>query len=210
MITRMRRALALVAAVALCGCSFAFVHGPKPPPAPPSDCTSSRLLPILDGVATGVFAVFGIYSIAASDDGYRTTFCDQYDSSCEPPSRAATIVTSLAIAALAGTSAYIGRNRVNECQAANYAPVVAPPSPSPSPTPPPAPYPTTNAPTTTTTPPPTPPPTPTPTTTPTPTPTRPTPTPTPKPTPTKPKPGTGSGSGDLPIPPSGLPVPGAT
>ena len=198
----MRRALALVTSVALCGCSFVFVHGPKPPPAPQSDCTSSRVVPILDGVATGLFAVFAIYAAVTDDAGYRSNFCDQFDSSCTPPARALTVTTSAVIAAVAGVSAYVGRDRVNECQAANYAPVVAP-APT-SPTAPPAPDPATNAPA------PTPNPTITPTPAPTPTPTtKPTPTPTPtKPTPTKPKPGTGSG--DLPIPPSGLPVPGAT
>ncbi|MEP6862055.1 MAG: hypothetical protein ABJE66_15630, partial [Deltaproteobacteria bacterium] len=128
----MRRALALVTGVALCGCSFVFVHGPKPPPAPPSDCTSSRVVPILDGVATGLFAVFGIYSAVTNDADYRSNFCDEFDSSCTPPARAVSIVTSLAIAAATGVSAYIGRNRVNECQAANYAPVV-PPNPNPNP-----------------------------------------------------------------------------
>lgn len=174
----MRRAVALVTSVALCGCSFVFVHGPKPPPAPQSDCTSSRLVPILDGVATGLFAVFAIYSAVTNDADYRSNFCDQFDSSCTPPARAVTITTSLVIAAAAGVSAYVGRDRVNACQAANYAPVV--PSPSPSP--------------------PTPMPTPTPNPTPNPTKTSPTPT----------KPNAGSGSGELPIPPSGLPVPGGT
>jgi hypothetical protein len=190
----MRRALALVTGVALCGCSFVLVHGPKPPPEPPSDCTSSRVVPIIDAAAAGLFAVFGLYSAVSSDEEYRSNFCDDFDSSCTPPARAFSIVTSLAIAAATGVSAYMGRNRVNECRAANYAPVVAPPNPSPSPspstTPVPVPVPVS------------PPPTPTPTVKPAP--------PTPTPTPTKLKPGSGSGSGELPIPPSGLPVPGAT
>ena len=184
------RAVALVTSIALTasGCSFVFVHGPKPPPAPPSDCTTSRLVPILDAAAAGVFAVYGIYAAVVSDSEYRSNFCDEFDSSCTPPERGAIVVTSLAIAALTGVSAYIGRNRVNECQAANYAPVVMPPpNPSLNPSPSPTPAPVANPPT------------------PTPTPVKPTPTPTPKP-----KPGTGSGSGDLPIPPSGLPVPGAS
>jgi len=176
----------VVTSIALCGCSFVFVHGPKPPPAPPNDCTSSRLVPILDGVATGLFAVYAIYSAVTSDADYRSSFCDQFDSSCTPPPRALTVTTSAVIAAVAGVSAYVGRNRVNECQAASYAPVMPPaaplstPSPSPNPNPP----------------------NPNPNPTPTPTPTKPSPTPT--------NPRSGSGSGDLPIPPSGLPVPGGT
>ena len=58
----MRGGLALVTSIALCGCSFVFVHGPKPPPAPPSDCTSSRVVPILDAAAAGLFAVYGVYA----------------------------------------------------------------------------------------------------------------------------------------------------
>src|ERR1700742_2168749 len=107
----MRRALALVTAIALCGCSFVFVHGPQPPPAPPGDCTKSRLLPILDGVATGVFAVYGIYAAATSDADYRSNFCDEFASSCTPPARGFIVATSLAIAVAAGVSAYIGRDR---------------------------------------------------------------------------------------------------
>jgi hypothetical protein len=190
----MRRFLALVTSIALCGCSFVFVHGPKPPPAPPSDCTKSRVLPIVDGAVAGLFALTAIYWAVTNDADYRSNFCDEFDSSCSEPPRAVAITTSLLVAAVAGASAYIGRNRVNECQAANYAPVVTPP---PAPAPIGAPVPPPPAPTMTPVPPP-----------PTPTPVKPAPTPA-KP-PTKPGSGSGSGSGDLPIPPSGLPVPGAS
>ncbi|MEO6772028.1 MAG: hypothetical protein ABI467_03290 [Kofleriaceae bacterium] len=167
----MRRALALVTSVAMCGCSFAFVHGPKPPPAAQDDCTHSRVVPILDAVATGILALFAGYSAVTDDADYRSNFCDQFDSSCTPPSRAISIATSLAIAAATGAGAYVGFRRVGECRRANPEPVITPaPAPAVSPELAPAPAPN------------------------------------PTPAPTKP----GTGSGDLPIPPSGLPVPGAT
>jgi hypothetical protein len=197
----MRRGLAVVATVALCGCSFVFVHGPKPPPAPPSDCTSSQLVPILDGVATGVFAAFAIYSAVAGDADYRSNFCDQFDSACTAPDRGYTIATSLAVAAVTGVAAYIGRTRVNECQAASFAPVLTPAPPAPAPPAPLAPAPMNPAPVTPAPSPPAPPPPPV-----TPAPVKPAPVPA-KPAPPPPKPGTGSG--ELPVPPSGLPVPGA-
>ena len=198
MMQAMRRAIGLVTSIALIGCSFVFVHGPKPPPAPVSDCTTSRVLPIVDGAVAGLFALTALYWAVTNDADYRSNFCDQFDSSCTEPPRAVAITTTVLVAAAAGASAFIGRNRVNECQAANYAPVVAPP-PNPNPNPTPTPTPTAT---------PVPVPVPVPVPTPVPTPTKPTPTPT-KPTP-KPGQGSGSGSGDLPIPPSGLPVPGAS
>ncbi|HET9989606.1 MAG TPA: hypothetical protein VFQ65_13835, partial [Kofleriaceae bacterium] len=95
-----------------------------------------------------------------------------------------TIATSLVIAAATGAGAYVGFKRVGECRSANPEPVVTPvmtPVAVPLAPPPVAPV---------ATPAPAPPPA----------------TPKPAPPPVKP----GAGSGDLPIPPSGLPVPGGT
>src|SRR3569833_1190135 len=127
------RALALVACVAVCGCSFAFVHAPPPPPAPQSDCTSSKVVPILDTVAGSIFALFGVYAAAADDAEYRSNFCAQYDGSCSAPPRAVTVVTSLAIAAAWGASAYVGSKRGGECQRVLDA--TPTPTPTPNPTP---------------------------------------------------------------------------
>src|SRR3569623_699906 len=113
------RALALVACVAVCGCSFAFVHAPPPPPAPQSGCTSSKVVPLLATEAGSIFALLGVYAAAADEAEYRANFCDQYDGSCSAPPRAVTVVTSLAIAAALGASAYVGFKRVGECHRAN-------------------------------------------------------------------------------------------
>jgi hypothetical protein len=114
----MRRMVALVVCASFSACSFAFVHGPKPPPAPATACTTSRTVPILDSVFTGFMALFAIYAAAASDSDYRSNFCDEFDSSCEPPGRTYTVASSLIAAAAGGAGMYYGYTRVAECRKA--------------------------------------------------------------------------------------------
>jgi hypothetical protein len=157
----MRRGLALVM---MCGCSFAFVHGPKPAPAAP-DCTQSRVVPILDSVLTGVAALVAIYAIAASSSEWHDANCDANDSSCTAPDQAVFAVAGSVVALAGGAGMYWGYTRVGECRRAQgEAPFVGD-RPLPVVTPPPPPPPPADA---------------------------------------------GEGSGDAPpIPPTGLPVPGA-
>jgi hypothetical protein len=154
----MRRGLALVM---MCGCSFALVHGPKPAPAPATDCTRSRVVPIIDTAVAGVAALFAIYAMAASSSQWHDVNCDVNDGSCTAPNQAFSAVAGSIIALADGAGAYWGYTRVEQCRRAQAA---VPPVPPPVVTPPPP-----------------------------------------------PPHDTGEGSGDSPpIPPSGLPVPGAS
>ena len=153
----MRRGLALVM---MCGCSFALVHGPKPAPAPATDCTQSRVVPILDTVLTGVAALVAVYAIVASSSEWHDANCNVNDGSCSPPNQALSAVLGSVVAVGGGAGMYWGYARVDQCRRAQ---VAAPSPPSPVVPPPP------------------------------------------------PPPDAGEGSGDSPpIPPSGLPVPGAS
>ena len=162
----MRRGLALVM---MCGCSFAFVHGPKPAPALP-DCTQSRVVPILDSVLTGVAALVAIYAMAASSSQWHDANCNVNDASCTAPNQALFAVAGSVVAVAGGAGMYWGYTRVGQCRRAEGEATLAPGALSPPPPPP----------------------------------------TTPPPPPTTP-PDAGEGSADVPpIPPSGLPVPGAT
>jgi len=132
----MRRMVALIVCASFSACSFAFVHGPKPPPAAPTDCTTSRTVPILDSVFTGVMAIFAIYAAVSSDSDYRSNFCDEFDSSCEPPGRGYTVASSLIAAAAGGAGMYYGYTRVDACRKAQ--PQVEQPPPMVAPVAPPA------------------------------------------------------------------------
>ena len=159
MISVMRRGLALVM---MCGCSFALVHGPKPAPAPPTDCTRSRVVPIIDTAVAGVVALIAIYAMAASSSEWHDFNCDVNDSSCPVPNQSVTAVVGSIIAVADGAGAYWGFTRVEQCRRAQAAAPTVPPPPVVTP-------------------------------------------------PTPPTPPAGEGSGDAPpIPPSGLPVPGAS
>jgi hypothetical protein len=158
----MRRGLALVM---MCGCSFALVHGPKPAPAPTSDCTQSRVVPIIDTVVAGVAALFAVYAMAASTNEWHDVNCDVGDTSCTAPNQSVTAVVGSIIAVGDGLGAYWGYTRVSQCRRAQGEAPFVRDVPPPVVTPPPPP----------------------------------------------PPPDAGEGSGDTPpIPPSGLPVPGAS
>lgn len=120
--------VALLVCASFSACSFAFVHGPKPPPAPPTDCTTSRTVPILDSVFTGFMALFAIYAAVSSDSEYRSNFCDEFDSSCSAPGRTYTVATSLIAAAAGGAGMYYGYTHVDSCRKAQ--PQVEQPPPS--------------------------------------------------------------------------------
>ncbi|MEO8550401.1 MAG: hypothetical protein ABI678_10520 [Kofleriaceae bacterium] len=127
----MRRLVALLVCASFSACSFAFVHGPKPPPAPPADCTTSRTVPILDSVFTGFMALFAIYAAVSSESEYRSNFCDEFDSSCEAPGRSYTVATSLIAAAAGGAGMYYGYTRVAACRKVQPMVEAAPPMVAP-------------------------------------------------------------------------------
>ena len=104
----------LVLAGSLTGCSFFMTSGPvdsgNPPRAYPS-CTQSMTWPIVDTVLTGLFVAAMVGAIA-DDDSMSTS--EDGDST-----RAEQITSSILFAGLAGTSAYVGYNRVSRCRGAN-------------------------------------------------------------------------------------------
>src|SRR3954463_3009580 len=114
----MRRRVALLVWASSSAGSFAFGPRPKRPPAPATDCTTSRTVPILDSVFTGVMAIFAIYAAVSSESEYRSNFCDEFDSSCEAPGRGYTVATSLVAAAAGGAGMYVGYTRVDACRKA--------------------------------------------------------------------------------------------
>jgi hypothetical protein len=123
----MRRGLVLVM---LCGCSFAFVRGPKPAPAAP-DCTQSRLVPILDTVFTAAMAITAIYTATSDAATWRGEFCDQFDASCNAPVSQGVGATIYSIAALAGGAGmWWGYTRVDQCRQAQPT-MEAQPQPAP-------------------------------------------------------------------------------
>jgi hypothetical protein len=129
----MRRMVALLVCASFSACSFALVHGPKPAPAPPADCTTSRTVPIIDGVFAGVLTIFAIYAAVSSESEYRSNFCNDYDSSCGAPDRVFTVATSLLLAAADGAGLYYGFTRVDACRKAQPAVEQRPPiAPTPN------------------------------------------------------------------------------
>ncbi len=99
------------------GCSFALVQGPKPAPAAESDCTTSRLAPILDSVFTAVMLITVVQSLATSDADWQKQLCDANDPNCSPAisqGGAALIFSPLALLGAAGM--YYGYTRTSECR----------------------------------------------------------------------------------------------
>jgi len=122
----MRRGLVLVM---LCGCSFAFVHGPAPAPA--TECTQSRLVPILDTVFTAAMVLSAIYVATTDANSWRTEFCDQFDGSCDAPiSQGVGAVIYGAAAVAGGAGMWWGYTRVDQCRQAQS--TVGPPPPPPT------------------------------------------------------------------------------
>ncbi|CAN5708386.1 hypothetical protein BH11MYX1_BH11MYX1_47610 [soil metagenome] len=143
----MQRWVAVGVAVSIAGCSFGLGHGRQPPPALATDCTTSRLVPILDSAFTTVMVLSVVQALTTSDADWQKQLCDATDPMCTPAlsqGGAALIFTPLALLGAAGM--YYGFTRTTECRDARprateepqpmpvAAPppvVVAPPNPAP-------------------------------------------------------------------------------
>jgi hypothetical protein len=88
-------------------CSYAFVDGPPTTHRQLSyfTCTSSNILPTIDAVVGGLYAVSAI-GIGASGSDFRQD------------SKIASVIVSAGVAALLGTSAYSGYSKTSECREA--------------------------------------------------------------------------------------------
>jgi hypothetical protein len=132
--------LVALAAVSCLGCSFVFVTGP--PSEPPSDprepvpeCTTSKLVPVLDGAAATLAAI-SMVVVATADRGEETV----YGIEMEP--EAALGVTAAQLAAFGAGSVY-GFVQTSRCtsyheereraQRPTWSPALTPKSPPPSP-----------------------------------------------------------------------------
>ncbi|HEY0251586.1 MAG TPA: hypothetical protein VGC41_08665 [Kofleriaceae bacterium] len=120
----MRRSLALVL---VCGCSFAFVRGPKPTATTRDDCTTSRIAPIADTVFTVLMALIAIGAATADDKTWHNDFCDEFDASCSAPFGQATGAAIFGAAAVAGGAGmYWGYTKTGECRDKVAAPLPPP------------------------------------------------------------------------------------
>jgi hypothetical protein len=98
------RVMALATAIALSGCSFVFVRGPKDMSyrgVPPPSCTHSFAVPIVDAAITAL-ALGGVIYFASSDDKNKELG----------------MLVEGGIAAGFGTSALLGRGKVKRCHRA--------------------------------------------------------------------------------------------
>jgi hypothetical protein len=109
------RVVALTTALALSGCSFAFVHGPPPQPQPPTDCTDHYVVPAIDA-AIMALALTGAVYLATTDDGGMAPLA---------------VLVEGSIALGFGVSAIRGVTKVKRCRRARatYVPLPAPPMP---------------------------------------------------------------------------------
>jgi hypothetical protein len=119
----MRRSIAALVIV-LQACSFVFVSGPpvNHQQLPMFDCTSSKLVPVLDTVFS-VLEVLNLgLAIGEDDQGWHDVFCKAGDTSCSPPlSRGAAIPFYALLAAAGAGGMYYGYTRVSQCQEAKTA-----------------------------------------------------------------------------------------
>lgn len=106
-------ACALIGACALQGCSFLFVHGPPAnhPQLDSFDCTTSNVVPVIDGAVAGFETVRTIVAVAADDSVY-----DNY-----PLSRGADIGIGVALTGLFVGSAIYGATKTGRCSDAKAA-----------------------------------------------------------------------------------------
>ena len=148
------RTIALLLAVTLTGCSFAFVSGP---PAnyrqvPAFSCTESRVAPVLDTVWTVLQTGNLILAASKSEQGWNDTFNGN-----PPISRSTAIPLYAVFAALGAAGMWYGFSRTGECREAKaesmsrmaqpmgapttgtWPPPAAAPAPAPAPEPAPAP-----------------------------------------------------------------------
>lgn len=156
------RLLAGVLAVSLvvpsAGCSFVFVDGPPKHhrELPAFDCSTSRVVPVLDTAFAGFELVNFALAAAMSDQDWT----DVYKKSA-PFSRHTGMAVYAVLAAAAGAGAYVGWTRVGACRDAKQElaertrlhppapgswlppapPAPTPPTPAPTPTPTPDPEP---------------------------------------------------------------------
>lgn len=100
----------------LSGCSYLFVSGPgdwspERPPQQKPDCTTTPVMPLIDGIITGIQGVRTILAISLDDRDYVDS----------PLSREADIGLGLGLGVLFLASTITGANRISDCKGAERA-----------------------------------------------------------------------------------------
>jgi hypothetical protein len=117
---RLGRALAVVSMIGCSGCSLLFVKAPdssaKVQAGAPKKCTTSRVLPVLDTIFTGLEAVRTGVAVGADSSAYS--------SPNQPLSREADIALGVAFTALFLGSAVYGYSTTARCERASHEGVV--------------------------------------------------------------------------------------
>ena len=102
--------------VALAGCSFVFVSGPPPRhrELPSFDCTTSRIVPILDTVWTGLMALNLLTTLAVNDADWDKQFAPN-----DPPFSRTSGTVGYAVAAGVGAAGMVyGYLKTGACRRA--------------------------------------------------------------------------------------------
>jgi hypothetical protein len=115
------RLLASILVLALTGCSFAFVSGPPENHAQLSyfDCTSSRVVPVLDTILTGLMIANVITFAAESDaDLAKNQGCTLGESNCPVLSRKSGMLIDGAIGLAGAAGMVYGFTKTGDCRRA--------------------------------------------------------------------------------------------